>query len=108
MWKSCFKSIIQELSVTTNEELDLLIKWLGTESAKHATVKDPEKGLQRIWERMDERYGSPELIEMVLKAKLTNFPRITNKDLKKLYEQADILSEIESVEQDEKYGTLLS
>lgn len=28
-WKSSFQSVIDELTLTSREELDLLIKWLG-------------------------------------------------------------------------------
>jgi hypothetical protein len=33
-WKQTFKAVIEELSVTPAEELDLLIKWLGPDSAR--------------------------------------------------------------------------
>ena len=64
---------MEELSVTINEELDLLSKWHGPESSKYAlsirsaNTNDPSRALMRIWERMDERYSSPELFESVLK-----------------------------------------
>lgn len=74
------------------EELDLMVKWLGPESTRHANsirasnIHDPTKGLQRLWERLDERYGSPESVEASLIAKLNNFPKLTQKDNKELYE----------------------
>jgi hypothetical protein len=46
-------------------QIDLLVKWLGTESSLHAVsirssnAGNPKRGLQRLWERLDERYGSP-------------------------------------------------
>lgn len=58
------------------EELDLLIKFLGLQSKQHAMrirasyPSDPAKGLDRVWERLDERYGSPELVESILKEKI--------------------------------------
>lgn len=114
VWKASFQSIMQELQVSYVEELDLLVKWLGPESAKHAlsirssNAGNPERGCFRIWERMDERYGSPEMVESALQDKLTNFPRLGNKDNKRLYELADILSEIESLKEDPKYRSLLA
>ena len=68
------------------EELDLLVKYLGTESRQQAMIlrashpTDPVKGLARIWERLDER--SPKLMESILKEKISRFPRITVKDSK--------------------------
>ena len=113
-WKTSFLSITQELGVTPFEEVDLLLKYLGPESTKFASsirtanVAYPERGLRRIWERLDERYGSPELVESALKAKLERFPRLMPKDSKQLYDLADILAEIEAARETPKYTTLLS
>lgn len=57
-WKSTFRSVMQEIKVTASEEIDLLIKWLGQESCKHAvsvkttSAHDYTKGLQQIWDRL--------------------------------------------------------
>jgi hypothetical protein len=81
-WKQTFKAVIGELSVAPAEELDLLIKWLGPDSArqaesiKAASSADPIGGLRKIWDRLDTRYGSPELIEECLRRKLENFPKL--------------------------------
>ncbi|XP_050419153.2 uncharacterized protein LOC126832434 [Patella vulgata] len=115
VWKSGFLHIKSELQVTTSEEMDLLIKWLGLESSRNAislkaaNVSNPARGLARIWERLDERYGSPELVEASLKNKLANFPKLyTDKDNKKLFELSDIISEIESAKEDPMYASLLA
>ena len=75
---------------------------------KEAEIKKQKAALQRVWDRLDERYGAPEMIEASLRQKLANFPKLTNKDAGKLYELADILSEVESVKEDQEYGPLLS
>lgn len=114
MWKASFKSIMIDLKVTSLEELDLLVKWLGPEASRQAlsirasNVNDPSRGLSLIWERLDDRYGCPELIEASLKTKLANFPKLGNKDYKKLYDLTDILSEIECTKADVRYASLLS
>lgn len=80
---------MKELNVSAFEELDLLVKWLGPEFSKHAlsirasNANNPERGLKRIWDRMDERYGCPEMVESALINKLTNFPKLSTKDYKK-------------------------
>ncbi|XP_062592880.1 uncharacterized protein LOC134254337 [Saccostrea cucullata] len=48
------------------------------------------------------------MVEMSLKTKVGNFPKITVKDSKKLYDLYDILMEIEAVKQIPKYMQLLS
>ncbi|XP_033755669.1 uncharacterized protein LOC117338425 [Pecten maximus] len=113
-WKTSFCSIMDELDVTHAEELDLLVRWLGPESTKHAislraaNSSNPSKGLLRLWERLNDRYGSPQMVESALKKKLNNFPKLATKDHSKLYELSDILSEIESAMDDLKYRDLLS
>lgn len=76
--------------------------------SKFSNVNNPTRGLQRVWQRLDEGYGSPEMVEFALKQKLSILPRLTNKDNKRLYELCDILSEVEAVKEDEKYAALLS
>jgi hypothetical protein len=54
---------MEELQVSEAEQNDLLVKWLGTESSPHAVsirslnAGNSKRGLQRLWERLDERYG---------------------------------------------------
>lgn len=113
-WKCSFSEVMKEMNVSPLEEMDLLVKWLGGDSRKYAlsiraaNAHDSEKGLKRIWERLDERYGSPEMIHAVVLKKLNEFPKLGHKDSAKLYELSDILSEIESLKEDPKYATLLA
>ena len=113
-WRASFQSITQELDVSAFEEMDLLVKWLGPESSKFArslraaNAHDLTAGVQRIWERLDARYGRPEMVEHSLKKKLNLFPNLTNKDNQKLYDLLDILTEIESALVNPLYTTLLS
>ena len=114
MWKATFRSIITELNVPPFEEMDLLVKWLGPSSSKFArsicaaNANDPYRGLQSIWERLDERYGRPEMVESALKKKLSAFPQLTNKDSSKLYDLLDIITEVQSAMANPVYSTLLA
>lgn len=114
VWKTNFKSIVKELSVSMYEELDLIVKYLGPESAKYAiniraaNIANPELSLHRIWERLEDRYGCPELVDDCLKKKLKAFPNLTNRDGKKLFELADIVSEIQGLKENLNYNMLLS
>jgi hypothetical protein len=62
--------------------------------------------LQRIYDRLQERYGRPEMVESAMKRKLNSFPTLTNKDNVKLYDLLDILTEIESVMLNPQYMLL--
>ena len=115
-WKQTFKDVMSELSVTPSEELDLMIKWLGpdscrqAESMKTASAGNHIEALRKVWDRLDVRYGSPELIEACLKNKLANFPKLSNTatDSKRLYDLYDILSEIQCVKANPHYSTVLA
>lgn len=95
-----FKSVMLELDAKPEEEIYFLIKYTSNSSQqqiisiKSANSHNPRRGLQRIWQRLEERFGSPELIETSLKTKLNSFPPITNKELHRLYDLSDVLEEI--------------
>lgn len=114
VWKNSFLTIVRELQANAQEETDLLVKWLGHDSSKQvvslrtSNSHNPSGGLLKIWSRLDERYGAPELIDNTLRQKISRFPRITPKEYQKLYDLLDILSEIESMKEDPRYRTLLS
>ncbi|XP_067282638.1 uncharacterized protein [Pseudorasbora parva] len=101
-WKSSFLNAIKNLDLTAGEEFDLLITWLGKDSADHArriksvNVRNLPAGLEVIWERLDVTYGSPEAIEKALFTKIETFPRISTKDHHRLRELGDLLLEIEA------------
>ncbi len=81
------------LNLTASEEMDLL----GKESAEHAKrmrsvhINQPSKGLDRIWTRLEECYGAPEVIERALFRCVESFPRISSRDYSKLHELSDLL-----------------
>ncbi|KAI3358292.1 hypothetical protein L3Q82_014670, partial [Scortum barcoo] len=101
-WKSSYINATRELNLNASEELDLLTKWLGRESSEHVRrirsvhVATPAVGLQLVWERLEECYGSPEVIERALFERLENFPKVSNKDPMKLRELGDLLTELNS------------
>ena len=113
VWKISFKCIMADLNVSSFEELDLLVKWVGPDSSNQvlniraAHANNPKLGLEMAWERLDNKFGCPEMVEESLKKKLRNFPRLSNKDNKKLYDLADLVSEIEAVKRDSKYSSIL-
>lgn len=75
-WKSSFLDVIKGFDLSVREETDLVIKWLGPQSASQAMrigsahVHNPLAGVQMIWHRLEETYGSPEIIEHALLQKL--------------------------------------
>lgn len=101
-WKVSFFNATSDLSLTANEEMDLLVKWLGPESAaqvkriRAVNVNILVKGLQMIWECLNECYGAPEVIENSLLERVDSFPKFSNKDNKKLRQLGDLLTELQA------------
>lgn len=52
------------------------------------------------WDRLDECYGAPEVIESSLFEKLDSFPKISKKDNRKLRVLGDLLMELLSAKED--------
>jgi len=113
-WKASFTDVVREMGVSPAEEIDLLIKWLGPDSKRHAVTlrsaynTDYVSGLKKIWERLDDRYGSVESVHQSVMSKLERFPKISARETAKLYVLADLLSEIYALKQDQRYATALS
>lgn len=105
-WKASFYNAIDNIGLTVAEEIDLLIKWLGKDSSEQARrlraayIRDPEGGLNAIWQRIEECYGTPEAIEGALFARLESFPKISNREPAKLRDLADLLQELYAAKQD--------
>ncbi|CAC5415381.1 unnamed protein product [Mytilus coruscus] len=113
-WKLSFQHIMTELDTNTLEQLDLLIKYLGPSSKQQAQKLDVLMPIIRplqiglIWERLDARFGSPEMIESSLRSRIVNFPKLSNDNRKELYELADLAAEIESIRRDERFATIFA
>ena len=93
----------------------MLIQWLGNtasatqaKSIRNANAANPDRGVQRIWDRLHDRFANPEVVESAIKRKLVKFPKLGNKDNAKLYELFDIVSEIEALKRNPTYSTLLA
>ncbi|XP_056014066.1 uncharacterized protein LOC125674154 [Ostrea edulis] len=111
-WKLNFKGIMRELATTSTEELDLLVRWLGPASSRQASTiracnaDNSALAVKKIWERLEERFGLPEMVERSLKERITSFPKITANDNKRLFDLADLVSEIASVKEQPQYHVL--
>ncbi|XP_057684651.1 uncharacterized protein LOC130910980 [Corythoichthys intestinalis] len=105
-WKSSFKNAVAGLDLSAVEELDLLIRYLGKNSArqvkqmKAVNIRCPETGLRMAWERLEETYGSVEAIEQALFYKIESFPKIATREPFKLQDLADLLLELEAAKLD--------
>jgi len=113
-WRQTFKAVMSEISASPSEEIDMLIKWLGPTSKrqalslKSAYITDPVEGLNKVWTRLDERFGSPESVYHATMKRLSAFPKIPPRNPTLLYDLSDLLSEIEGLKTNPKFSTILS
>ena len=76
--------------------MDLLVKWLCPDPSRYSqnicaeNVMNPS--LSRIWERLGERYGRPEMVESSIKSKLQTNLKIGNRDHDCLYELPAVIN----------------
>ncbi len=101
-WKSSFCNAIEGLDLKPSEELDLLVQWLSPESTEHASrirlvhINYPDIGLSMVWKRLEECYGSAKAMELALFNKLERFPKLSNKDPRRLRELGDLILELQT------------
>ena len=114
MWKTGFKNIIRELEVSPTEELDLLCRWLGPESSVQASslraahCSNEQEAVVKIWDRLDKRYGAPELVVQSFQERLEHFPKLNSKDSVKMYELSDLLFEMNALKENSPYSTAMA
>ncbi|XP_072921985.1 uncharacterized protein [Hemitrygon akajei] len=71
-WHSTFTNAIDGVQLRAIQKLDLMVKWLGKESCEQVRrirsvyINKPELALKKAWERLQEGYGAPEIIEAAL------------------------------------------
>ncbi|XP_072891311.1 uncharacterized protein [Hemitrygon akajei] len=105
-WYSTFTNAIDGFQLRATQELDLMAKWMGKESCEQVRrmrsvyINKPELALKKAWERLQEGYGAPEIIEAALCQRLGNFPKVSAKDHTKLREFGDLLMEIQGAKED--------
>ncbi|KAM4013489.1 uncharacterized protein ACNLHF_003566 [Anomaloglossus baeobatrachus] len=111
-WKATFKAAIANLNLTAEQELDLLIKWLGPgstnriKSLRTVYVGQAEAGLAAAWQRLERTFGSAEAIEKALFKRLQDIPKINLKEVHKLQDLSDLLMELELAKRDPRLSGL--
>ena len=75
-------------------------------STRASCASNPDTCLDMIWNRLDKRFGSAELLESTLKARLSNIPDLNIR--KNLYELHDLLCEIQAVKTIDKYSVIFA
>ncbi|KAJ8309956.1 hypothetical protein KUTeg_011821 [Tegillarca granosa] len=105
---------MEEVGASPIEVLELLCQNLGPESSKQAkTIKacnadNPNVAISKIFDRLEKRFGAPELIEKHLHKKIKNFPDVTVDKYYLLYDLLDLALEILSIKGQPRFNVLFS
>ncbi|XP_021346186.1 uncharacterized protein LOC110445733 [Mizuhopecten yessoensis] len=103
-----------EVSASKTEELELLCEKLGPESSKQAktirsnNAENPGVACDKIWERLEKRYGAPEMVEARLNNRIKDFPIITAEKYHLLYDLTDLALEVSAIKSQPRYSALFA
>ena len=114
VWKKQFKVMAADIQCSALEEITLLTNCVKKDSDAYRLIMStrascadsPDLCLTNIWNRLDQRFGSAELLESALKTKLSNLPNMI--DRKVLYDLHDLLNEIQAVKTLREYSVIFS
>ena len=111
-WKESFKNMIRDIHLSPSEELSLIIEYTSNESKKlaqrlrNAYINKPTEGVEILWQKLSQRFGSNAVITEVHLKKLKDLPKIGFRDNKKLQELGDLLLELQCAKNDGGYRGL--
>jgi len=105
-WKGSFHNMIRGVNLSPSEQLSLIIENTTNESKRlvqrlsNAYIENPGKGLNEVWLKLGERFGSNAVVTQVHLEKLRTFPKIGNRENKQLQEFGDLLLELQCAKND--------
>ena len=79
---------------TTNESKRLV------QRLRNAYIKNSEEGIKEAWRKLGKRFGSNAVVTQVHLEKLKTFPKIGNRENKRLQEFGDLLLELQCAKSD--------
>ncbi|XP_078367158.1 uncharacterized protein LOC144651138 [Oculina patagonica] len=98
--------MIKGVNLSPSEQLSLIIENTTNESKRlvqrlsNAYIQNPGKGLNEVWLKLGERFGSNAVVTQVHLEKLRTFPKIGNRENKQLQEFGDLLLESQCAKND--------
>ncbi|XP_071944669.1 uncharacterized protein [Antedon mediterranea] len=111
-WKAAFHNTTMELNLTPSQKLELLMKWLGSESHKlsisiyNSHISRPELRLERIWEILDNKYGLAEALEKDIQTRIETFPKMNTWEAEKIMLFSQLMNEIQYMKEEGIYPGL--
>ena len=98
--------MIKGVNLSPSEQLSLMIENTTNESKRlvqrlcNAYIENPEEGIKEAWCKLGERFSSNAVVTQVHLKKLKTFPKIGNRENKRLQEFGDLLLELQCAKND--------
>ena len=93
-WKASFTSLIDRKNIASADKLHYLKKYVGGPARKTLDgifYRNDEEAYRDGWNRLNQRYGQPFVVQKAFRQKLANWPKIHPKDAEGLRAFADFL-----------------
>ncbi|XP_069379882.1 uncharacterized protein [Paralichthys olivaceus] len=93
-WKASFTSLIDKKNIASADKLHYLKKYVGGPARKTLDgifYRNDEEAYKDAWNRLNQRYGQPFVIQRAFREKLANWPKIHPRDAEGLRAFADFL-----------------
>lgn len=105
-WNGSFNNMIKGVNLSPSEQLSLMIENTTNESKRlvqrlrNAYIENPQEGIKEAWCKLGERFGSNAVVTQVHLEKLKTFPKIGDRENKRLQEFGDLLLELQCAKND--------
>ncbi len=93
-WKASFTSLIDKRNIASADKLHYLKKYVGGPARKTLDgtfYRNDDEAYNDAWNRLNQRYGQPFVIQRAFREKLANWPKIHPRDAEGLRAFADFL-----------------
>ncbi|XP_067279675.1 uncharacterized protein [Pseudorasbora parva] len=94
-WKASFMSLIDRKGISAAEKLYYLKKYVSGSAHKYLEgtfYRNDEEAYKDAWNKLNQRYGQPFVIQRAFREKLSKWPRIQSKDAEGLRTFSDFLN----------------
>ncbi|XP_026051006.1 uncharacterized protein LOC113037895 [Carassius auratus] len=94
-WKASFMSLIDRKGISAADKLYYLKKYVSGSAHKYLEgtfYRNDEEAYKDAWNKLNQRYGQPFVIQRAFREKLSKWPRISSKDAEGLRTFSDFLN----------------
>lgn len=94
-WKASFSSLVDCKGISPADKLHLLKRYVtgpAQNCLEGTFFRSDEEAYKDAWQKLDQRYGPPFIVQRAFRDKLSKWPKISSKDAKGLRTFSDFLN----------------